>query len=135
VNVLRIVMRTMDVPLDEGPGSWIADLVVDGLSFTDAFGGAGLRPREALFPGLTLAAGEAPHRATLVRCGCGDEGCGSVSARIRRERGVVVWEEFQARLDGPSLKELRFDGDAYDSEFARADAERGWEPTGERLAE
>jgi hypothetical protein len=129
---LRLEVRRED--LDRVREEPAVDIRIDGMSLPDAFDGLGMPPLELLYPASALVASEAPHYATVVRCGCGIDGCGSVTVRIRRDASDVTWDAWQSTLRGPFLDDMRFDATQYDAELARADQDRSWETTGERLA-
>lgn len=105
-----------------------------------------LLPRQ---PGDVLdQAGEAPTRAIVWRCSCGEPGCASIGLRVHREKDsitgddAIVWDDWRIRfgrhrgLQAPAA--LRFEPRAYYSEFLRTEADRSWENgphrTGRELA-
>src|SRR5215470_11412405 len=42
-----------------------------------------------------LSARTEPHGATIIRCGCGEVGCGSTEVRISIEGERVIWDSWQ----------------------------------------
>jgi len=120
VNELRLRIRR--VAPDQG---WEVRLLVDGI---DVIGrsGTGMDPDTLLPRGLSATA--PGHRVVLVCCGCGDVGCGSASAVIRRAGDVVTWKDWETDL-ALDLPTYRFAADQYDEAVARADRDRGWEPS------
>jgi hypothetical protein len=127
-------------------------LLVDGVDvLVDAWGeGVGRTPTSMLGPDSPLLPDPA-HDAPLLRCSCGDEGCGALVARIRAEADAVIWDQFRDgaasksdrlsnvydRVGGQPLtaiSEIRFDRAQYLAELRRADEDRTWETGEERTA-
>ncbi|MFF7209668.1 hypothetical protein ACFZAU_03905 [Streptomyces sp. NPDC008238] len=76
-----------------------------------------------------------PLAATMegrrVECGepeCTGGCCGCLSVHVRRSGGVVEWADWQGPFTRPP-SELHFDARQYDTELARARADRWWERT------
>jgi hypothetical protein len=71
-----------------------------------------------------LAPRELPHRAMLVRCGCGIAGCGSVTVRISCEGGRVIWDSWDGGQDAGTLV---FEREQYLESLAQAISDKAWE--------
>lgn len=106
-------------------------MVVDGVELADRLDGMGMDPDVVL---EMLRGSDQPQRVQLVRCGCGDDSCGAVTAVVRRDADAVVWAEFESSLGDDVPAELRFDPTRYDDELARIDGDRSWEPVERRYA-
>lgn len=119
MNELRLHVRR--VAPDQG---WEVRLLIDGI---DVIGrsGIGMDPDTLIPTGLSASA--PGHRVVLVCCGCGEVGCGSASAVIRRAGDIVTWQGWETDL-GLDLPTYGFAAGQYDEEVARADRDRGWEP-------
>ncbi|MEA2900809.1 MAG: hypothetical protein QOH36_696 [Actinomycetota bacterium] len=139
VNSLRLAVRApSDGHLDERHELRI---LVDGQDvFGEAWGGMGRDPDALLGADSQLAATDRPRHVAVQRCGCGEEGCGSVVARIRRAGDQVIWDEFsEGSGDEPSSRKLkldpfRFDVEEYEQELERAHRNRLWESPNRRTA-
>lgn len=72
----------------------------------------GMDPAEVLSEDV-LGLHDMPHRATVVRCGCGVTGCGGVSVRISPAGGNrVIWDSWEGDTGGYGGT-LTFDGRQY----------------------
>jgi hypothetical protein len=80
-----------------------------------------------------LAPREIRHYQTIVRCGCGVVGCGSVALWIEREGDRVTWEWPTQRLEYTSPKSVVFELEQYLQALNAAIADTSWE-TPERTA-
>ena len=132
----------VQVPTREHRDGWHElRIFVDGRDvFGEAWDGMGRDPDALLGPDSPLVATSRPRHVAVQRCGCGEEGCGSVVARIRREGDQVLWDEFsEGSEDEPSSRKLklgpfRFDLEEYEHELVRAHLERSWESPDRRTA-
>ena len=70
---------------------------------------------------------EEPHDATVVRCGCGVEGCGSAGVRVSAEGNRVVWDSWQGDPGNPSAPALVFDRDQYIAAVNDVIEDHSWE--------
>lgn len=114
------------------PGElWELRFLIDGVDLVGDRG-AGLDPDD-LLPDR-LVPGGSPRREVLIRRGCGDVGCGSASAVIRRDGGMVVWEAWESDLGEVAFPECRFDAALYGAEIRRVHEDRSWEPTARTVA-
>lgn len=59
----------------------------------------GLHPVRILGDSSPLLAGTEPKDAYVALCNCRELGCGALVARIRRERDLVVWDNFRHGSD------------------------------------
>lgn len=109
---------------------WQLRIILDDVDITRR--GCGMDPDELLPAGL--AATVERRRVVLVRCGCGDVGCGSTSAVIVRQGDQVLWVDWQTDQGGRAPQDVHFDAAAYDSEVRRAHLDRAWEPEPRRIA-
>ena len=81
-----------------------------------------------------------PHDAMVARCDCSFEQCGSLTARIVRNRDLVTWDEFRHTSDSiaptRSLGEasFTFDADEYDAAVLGRGDPSPWEPISEEVA-
>jgi hypothetical protein len=101
-NTLRLIVH---VATDEPLGGWHElTILVDGKDvFGDAWDGMGRDPDSLVGIDSPLIPKERPHHVAVQRCGCGEEGCGSLVARIRRDGDEVVWDDFrEGSEDEPS---------------------------------
>ena len=73
------------------------------------------------------------HRATVVRCGCGEVGCGSASVRISVQDDRVIWDEWQGDTGEPAAETLIFDRNLYLKAVTDAIEDHRWE-TADRTA-
>ena len=103
-------------------------VLVDGWDLSRAWDGLGRDPDALLGPSSPLLPGEAPRHVAVLRCWCGQEGCGSLVARIRRDGGDVAWDDFsEGSEDHPSPDRpvatgpFRFSFDEYERELRRLD--------------
>lgn len=137
-----VVRLAADMPAEGAP-----ELVplIDGADVVlHTWGGRGRDPDDLLGPGSPLLAVDGAHDAVLLRCGCGEEGCGALIVQVRQAGDEVVWDHFRDgsahksdplshtydRLHGEpfdKLTEFRFDADAYRAELRRAHEDRAWE--------
>ncbi|MER5207259.1 hypothetical protein [Streptomyces sp. NPDC002825] len=104
--------------------------LVDGRPLVPwAFGpGPGDVPERTLDTGA-LRAGDEPREVRLAEAYCSEGCCGALYVTVRREGPYVVWGDWSrpgAPRGLPDLPVLRFDADAYDTEVARAEQDRGW---------
>ena len=74
-----------------------------------------------------LSAQEEPHEATVVRCGCGEVGCGSASVRISAQGDRVIWDDWQGDTGGRPTKPLIFDRNQYMKAVKDAIEDHSWE--------
>jgi hypothetical protein len=130
------VTSRLDLQVDVADGEPVAGwhellLLIDGADLlAEAWEGMGRDPDDLLGPESPLIARIQPQDVTLLRCTCGEEGCGSLVGRVRLDGDAVVWDHFR---DGPrgrrveGLSEVRFDATQYQDELDRADRDRGWE--------
>lgn len=116
-------------------------ILVDGRDVVrDAWGGLGRDPDALLGPNSPLIATNRPRHVAVQRCGCGEEGCGSVVARIRGDGDEVVWDDFrEGSGDRPSSRKVRlgpfrFAAEQYERELLRAHSDRAWESEDRRTA-
>ncbi|WP_369147452.1 hypothetical protein [Streptomyces sp. R44] len=127
VSRLRIEVAVAD-PGD--PDAVETRFLVDGRPFVPwAFGpGPGDVPERTLDTGA-LRAGDEPREVRLAEAYCSEGCCGALYVTVRREGRYVVWGDWSrpgAPRGLPDLPVLRFDADAYDTEVARAEQDRGW---------
>ncbi|MEV0281276.1 hypothetical protein AB0I22_33495 [Streptomyces sp. NPDC050610] len=76
-----------------------------------------------------LRAGPEPSEVQLAEAYCTEGCCGALYVTIRRDGDQVVWENWRRPSSAPQARELadyRFDAVAYDTEIARAEADRSW---------
>lgn len=137
--------------------SWTAEAVViiDGRDQLAALGrdasggdasGAGTvwierRPEDVMGAESPLLASDEPHDAFIARCGCGEEGCGALIARITRTGDLVIWDRIRCGSDAREA-EFAIDCEAFvfdARQYEDAIRERGepitsWTPTARRAA-
>jgi hypothetical protein len=111
----------------------------------DGFGAGtvwiGRRPEDVMGTESPLLAREEPHDAFIARCGCGEEGCGALIARITHSGDVVIWDRIRhgsdAREDERPIDGERFEFEAHQYEDAvhgRGEPITPWTPTTRRAA-
>ena len=132
VNRLDLVVRRRVVE-EHGEEEWLElAVLVDGEDVFEPWGGMGRVPDDLLDPELPLLppADGSPVVRAVQRCGCGEVGCGSIRATIRRDGDHVTWTELMPEGFGPFC----FDAAQYDAEVRRAHEERPWEGRAARIA-
>jgi len=89
---------------------------------------------------VLLATGE-PHDALIARCGCGEEGCGALIARIAIDADRVVWDQFRRGSDARAeefpidAEQIVFDAQQYLAAIlGHAETITAWRPTTRRAA-
>lgn len=143
----RVPASTFALRFDSEPERpdypWVT-ILVDGRDLADLAGGyVGFDPTSILGADSPLLPEDPPQRVAVLRCTCGEPGCGCVAPVIGREGDAVVWRDARdytgvfvspgesvGSLDGGSpvgLPELRFDAARYEAEVRRASADRSWE--------
>ena len=149
--VSRLDITVRRLTSDPVAGWAEAVLLVDGEDVLRRIWGEGIgrNPDDVLGQDSPLLPDQ-PHEAPLLRCGCGEEGCGALIARISPDGQEVAWSDFRDgsaqksdrlstvfdRFHGQVLDvpEIRFDRSQYIAELRRADSEREWESPDERTA-
>lgn len=101
----------------------------------------GRRPEDVMGTESPLLARDEPHDAIIARCGCGEEGCGALIARITRSGDVVIWDRIRhgsdAREDERPIDGERFTFEAHQYEdvvLGRGEPITPWSPTTRRAA-
>ncbi|MFE1320635.1 hypothetical protein [Kitasatospora phosalacinea] len=102
-----------------------ADLVAD----TTGPGGFGayaplLLPATGESP---LRAGTEPRRVLLGEPECTGDCCGHLAVSVRRHGDLVIWSDWETPGDEPHPPDFHFDAHPYDTELARARADRWWD--------
>nr|WP_237550745.1 hypothetical protein [Streptomyces sp. SID8354] len=128
---LRIEVVAGD-PADREPVE--ARILIDGRPVVPAvFGRGPAHSPEHLLDEGRLRAGAEPHEVQLAEADCTEGCCGALYVTIRRDSDQVVWENWRrpqampgAGQPAPELPAYRFDTSAYDTEIARAEADRSW---------
>jgi hypothetical protein len=101
----------------------------------------GRRPDDVVGALSPLLPGDEPHDAFIARCGCGEEGCGALVARITRAGNLVTWDRIR---HGSAARDAEFpiDGEAFvfdaqqyqDAILDRGEPITSWTPTTRRAA-
>lgn len=86
----------------------------------------GLDPDDILANG-ELSPREEPHRAMVVRCGCGIAGCGNVTVRISYDADRVTWDSWEGDPGQPAAGNLTFARDQYLLAVKDAVEDHSWE--------
>jgi hypothetical protein len=79
-------------------------------------------------PSGILEATTEARRVELGEPECTGGCCGYLSVVVQRIGTVVQWSDWDVPSTGVRPPEFHFDADQYDSELARAGADRTWEP-------
>ena len=74
-----------------------------------------------------LSAQDEPHETTVLRCGCGQVGCGSASVRISAQGDHVIWDNWRGDTGGRPSKTLTFDRNQYMKAVKDAIEDHSWE--------
>ncbi|MGW7041464.1 hypothetical protein ACWGDT_01830 [Streptomyces avermitilis] len=128
---LRVEVVAGD-PVDREPVE--TRILLDGRPLVPAIfaRGPAHRPEYLLDEGR-LRAGPEPREVQLAEAYCTEGCCGALYVTIRRDGDQVVWEDWRrpltmpgSREPAPALPAYRFDAAAYDTEVARAAADRSW---------
>jgi hypothetical protein len=67
------------------------------------------------------------HEATVIRCGCGVVGCGSVWVRISTKDDHVIWDSWQRDKGNPPAGTLVFSHGQYTQAVRDAVEDHSWE--------
>lgn len=101
----------------------------------------GRRPADVMGAPSPLLSSDEPHDAFIARCGCGEEGCAALIARITRSDDLVIWDRIRHGSDARE-EEFPIDCEAFvfeAQEYEDAILDRGepitsWSPTTRRAA-
>lgn len=74
-----------------------------------------------------LSAQDEPHEVTVVRCRCGEVGCGSASVRISGQSERVIWDDWKGYTVKPLAETLTFDRNQYMQAVEHAIEDHSWE--------
>jgi hypothetical protein len=74
-----------------------------------------------------LAPREEPHRAMVVRCGCGIPGCGNATVQISSDADYVTWDSWEGVPGKPAAGTLTFARDQYLRAVKDAVKDHSWE--------
>jgi len=82
---------------------------------------------DALLSYSKLAPRDGSHEATVVRCRCGEAGCGSAWVRISGEGDQVIWDSWEGDKGDPPARTLVFARDQYMEALREAVEDHSWE--------
>lgn len=82
---------------------------------------------ETLLERGQLRAAERPHEVRLAVASCTEGCCGALYVTIARDGDTVVWRDWRGHTSAAPPPELRFPVHQYQTELARAEADRSWE--------
>jgi hypothetical protein len=101
----------------------------------------GRRPAKVIGPTSSLLATDEPHDAFVARCSCGEEGCNTLIASIRRVGDRVVWDQIRRGSDARAeefpieTEPFEFDAQQYEDAILHPGVPlTAWSPTTRQAA-
>lgn len=123
----RLPTDTIRFAITSNNSEWSYDyelrVFINEVEMTSKGAGMGMSPFDVIVPSR-LHAEPTAKQVPIARCECGEYGCGSTDALIRREGDVVHWDWL---IEKPASSGATFKADQYDAEVERVVNDRSWE--------